>query len=340
VNARTATAAANANIALAKYWGKRDVAGNVPATPSLSLTLMGLETITRVTFDDATKADRFTLDGAESIGRPLERVVAMLDAVRARAKTNARAVVESRNSFPTASGLASSASGFAALARASTAALGLDVDAKELSRIARRASASAARSVFGGFVALGTEDDAAAEPIAPPSHWPIAMVVAATTFDAKPIGSTEAMERTRATSPYWDAWIADSPKIAGEIRSAIQARDLQRLGDAVEASAMRMHACAMSARPAIVYWTDATMRLLAEVRAMRAKGIGAWATIDAGPHVKIVCDGDDASSIAERVSSLSVRVIVARPGEGVRVLREAREACEEREERERLGGER
>jgi diphosphomevalonate decarboxylase len=193
-----------------------------------------------------------------------------------------------------------------------------------LSRIARRASASAARSVFGGFVALGTDDDAAAEPIAPPSHWPIAMVVAATTVGAKAIGSTEAMERTRASSPYWDAWIADSPKIAGEIRSAILARDLQSLGEAAEASAMRMHACAMAARPSIVYWTDATMRLLAEVRAMRAKGIGAWATIDAGPHVKIVCAGDDASSIAERVAPLCVRAIVARPGEGVRCVRDVR----------------
>ena len=322
MTSRSALAAANANIALAKYWGKREVAGNVPATPSVSLTLMGLETTTRVTFDGSLKGDVFSLDGAEASGRPLERVSRMLDEVRARAKTNLRAIVESRNSFPTASGLASSASGFAALARASTAALGLDVDAEDLSRIARRASASAARSVFGGFVALGTEDDAAAEPIAPPSHWPLAMVVAATTLDAKPIGSTEAMERTRATSPYWEAWIANSPKIAGEIRSAVLARDLQRLGDAVEASAMRMHACAMSARPAIVYWTDATLRLLAEVRTMRAKGIGAWATIDAGPHVKILCEGKDASSIAERVSDLCVRTLVARPGDGVRLVRD------------------
>jgi diphosphomevalonate decarboxylase len=322
MSARSAVAVASANIALAKYWGKRDVPGNVPATPSVSLTLRGLETTTRVTFDDASRGDRFSLDGAEAMGRPLERVVKMLDEVRARAKTSARALVESRNDFPTASGLASSASGFAALARASTAALGLDVDAKGLSRLARRASASAARSVFGGFVALGTEDDAAAEPIAPPSHWPIAMVVAATTLDAKPVGSTEAMERTRASSPYWDAWIADAPKIAGEIRSAILVRDLERLGDAVEASALRMHACAMGARPPVVYWSDATMRLLAEVRALRAKGIGAWATIDAGPHVKIVCAGDDASSIAERVSDLCVRTIVARPGEGVRLVRD------------------
>jgi diphosphomevalonate decarboxylase len=149
------------------------------------------------------------------------------------------------------------------------------------------------------------------------------MVVAATTLAAKSIASTEAMEATRATGAYWDAWIADSPKITAEIRSAVLARDLQKLGDATEASAIRMHACAMSARPPIVYFTDATMRLLAEVRAMRAKGTGAWATMDAGPHVKILCASDDASKVAERVSDLCVRTIVARPGEGVRVVRES-----------------
>lgn len=320
MSARSATSKANANIALAKYWGKKAISGNVPATPSVSITLDGLETTTRVTFDDALAADRFTLDGVAQSDRSLARVARMLDEVRAVAKTNARADVQSTNGFPTASGLASSASGFAALACASIAAAGVDVDARELSRIARRASASAARSVFGGFVALGTEDDAAAEPIAPASHWPLAMIVAATTLEAKAIGSTQAMEQTRATSPYYDAWIADSPKIAGEIRSAILARDLQKLGDATEASAMRMHACAMSARPPIVYWTAATMRLLYEVRALRASGVGAWATIDAGPHVKILCADADAKTIAERVAPLCVRTIVARPGEGARVV--------------------
>ena len=320
MSAHTATALAHPNIALAKYWGKRSIAGNVPATPSVSVTLGGLDTRTTVTFDEALTADVLSLDGVTQAGRPLARVTAMLDELRALAGTRTRASVSSVNGFPTASGLASSASGFAALARAGSAALRLSLDDALLSRIARRASASAARSVLGGFVALGTEDDAAAEPVAAASHWSLAVVVAAATLDAKPIGSTEAMERTRTTSPFYAAWLEDAPALAAEVRAAILARDLQRLGEAAEASAMRMHACALAARPAIAYWTPPTLALLAEVRALRARGLGVWATIDAGPHVKALCSGDDAARVDEALHPWCVRTFIAHPGEGARVI--------------------
>ncbi|MEO7092511.1 MAG: diphosphomevalonate decarboxylase [Polyangiales bacterium] len=320
---RSATAIAHPNIALAKYWGKRPTEGNVPATPSVSVTLSGLSTRTNVTFDDQLSDDDLVLGGAPVTGKPRDRVRALLDEVRALAKVKARARVVTDNDFPTASGLASSASGFAALARAATAALQLDVAPAALSRIARRASASAARSVFGGFVALGTEDDAEAEPLADVSHWAVAIVVAAVTHGEKAIGSTEAMERTRRTSPYYPAWLDDAPKLAAEVRAAILARDLEKLGTAAEASALRMHACALAASPAIVYWTAATLELLAAVRAMRADGLSAWATIDAGPHVKILCAASDAPKIVARVQALCVRTIVASPGEGARIVEAA-----------------
>ena len=323
--ARTATAIAHPNIALAKYWGKRaplEGGGNVPATPSVSVTLDGLSTRTAIAFDDRLPEDELVLGGARTEGKPRDRVSKLLDEVRALAHTRCRARVVSDNDFPTASGLASSASGFAALARAATAALGLDVDGAELSRIARRASASAARSIFGGFVALGTEDDPAAIPLARASHWSLAVVVAAVTAGEKPVSSTEGMERTRRTSPYYAAWIDDAPKLAAEVRAAILARDLEKLGTAAEASALRMHACAHAASPAIVYWSGATIELLAMVRALRAEGISAWATIDAGPHVKILCAAADATKIAARVQPLCVRTIVARPGEGARLVQE------------------
>ena len=320
----SATAIAHPNIALAKYWGKRAPreanGGNVPATPSVSLTLAGLQTRTTVTFDESLIEDQLELDGALVVGKPRQRVQALLDELRALAHTKHHAYVVSDNDFPTASGLASSASGFAALVRASSAALHLDLENDALSRIARRASASAARSVFGGFVALGTEDDAPAIPVARASHWTLSVVVAAVTTGAKPIGSTDGMERTRLTSPYYAAWLDDAPKVATEVRAAILARDLEKLGTAAEASAMRMHACAHAANPAIVYWTSATLELLAAVRALRAEGISAWATIDAGPHVKILCATDDAPKVVGRVAPLCVRTIVASPGEGARVV--------------------
>jgi diphosphomevalonate decarboxylase len=316
---RTVTAVAHANIALAKYWGKRELAGNVPATPSVSMTLAGLSTRTTVSLFDGHE-DELVLGGEPQTGKPLARISKLLDELRARARSGARARVVTANDFPTASGLASSASGFAALAIAGAAAFGLDLDRATLSRIARRASASAARSLLGGFVALGTEDDAAAEPIAPEDHWDVAIVVAATTLDRKPIGSTEAMERTRTTSPYYAAWIADAPTLAREIRESILARDLARLGAATEASALRMHACAMGAMPFILYWSPATIALVREVEAMRRGGIEAFATMDAGPHVKVLCRRADADAIATRLAPLAVRTIVARVGPAARIV--------------------
>jgi diphosphomevalonate decarboxylase len=311
-----ATAIAHPNVALAKYWGKRTVAGNVPATPSVSVSLGGLETRTTVEFDASLTADSLTLNGAPS---PLDRVTRLLDEVRVLTGIGHRARVTSTNDFPTASGLASSASGFAALALAATAAAGLECSPAELSRMARRASASAARSVFGGFVALGTEDDAAAEVVAPSSHWPIAVVVAAVTLAAKETGSTSGMDHCRATSPYYPAWVEDAPKVAARVRAAILARDLEKLGSAAEASALRMHACMMASDPALLYFQPATIELLRRVRALRAEGISAWATIDAGPHVKVVCLASESARVAERLASAAVRTIVAHVGEGARL---------------------
>ncbi len=322
MSARSSTSVASPNIALAKYWGKRGVPGNVPATPSVSITLSGLTTRTSVTFDDDLEHDVFVLGGNETKGTPLERVTKLLDELRAHAETRARARVVSDNDFPTASGLASSASGFAALARAATKALGLSLDDVALSRVARRASASAARSIFGGFVGLGTEDDAAAMPLASSSHWELRVVVAAVTTSAKPISSTTAMERTRTSSPYYEAWVADAPELAREVREAVLARDLERLGVAAEASALRMHACALAAGPGIVYWTGRTLELIETVRSLRKEGIAAYFTIDAGPHVKVLCDARDAETVELKLRPLAVRTIITRPGEGARTMDE------------------
>src|SRR5262245_19416619 len=148
----SATSVAHPNIALVKYWGKRPGTQNVPAVPSLSVTLDGLTTRTRVTFDTDLEADAIVRNGASVDD---SRVIACLDRLRSRAGRSAlRANVETTNDFPTAAGLASSASGFAALVTAADAALGLGSSAAERSVEARIASASAARSVYGGFVSL------------------------------------------------------------------------------------------------------------------------------------------------------------------------------------------
>jgi diphosphomevalonate decarboxylase len=322
-----ATALAHPNIALAKYWGKREVPGNVPATPSVSLTLDGLATTTVVRFDASLAADRFTLGGVAVQGESRARVTRLLDEVRGLASLEAFAHVDSVNDFPTASGLASSASGFAALAVAATSAAGVDLDEAATSRLARRASASAARSILGGFVTLGTEDDAAANELVDARGWDVALVVAAVNDEAKDVASTDGMKQTRATSPFYDAWTADAPRVAAQVRAAIHARDLESLGRATEASAMRMHATAIASDPALIYWVPRTLDLLREVRVMRREGVGAWATIDAGPHVKVLCAARDAGAIADRLRPLCARTIVAKPGRGARRVATASEVA-------------
>jgi diphosphomevalonate decarboxylase len=304
------TARAHANIALVKYWGKRDSARNLPAAGSLSLTLDALTTVTTVRFDPALTVDRMTLDGAPATGPVLARTSAWLDHVRARAGTTAHATIDTVNHFPTASGLASSASGFAALAVAATRAAGLDLAAPELSRLARLGSGSAARSIFGGFVRMrAADDDAFAAPIASPAAAALAararMVVAVVGGGAvKSHGSRDAMEHCAATSPLYAGWLAVVPADLATAEAAIADADLDGLGAVAEASALAMHAAAIASRPAVVYWQPATVALLAAVRALRDAGVPAWATIDAGPHVKILTDDAHAAEVAGRVRAV------------------------------------
>jgi diphosphomevalonate decarboxylase len=284
------TAEARSNIALVKYWGKRDAALNLPAAGSLSLTLDGLVTTTLVVLDDALAADEFILGGALQSGEPLARVAAFLDLVRGPADPRAR--VESVNSFPTASGLASSASAFAALALAATRAYRRELGPTDLSALARRGSGSAARSIFGGLVLMRAEGWA--EPL---DDWDLRLVIAVAGGGAKDVLSRAGMERTSATSPLYAGFLATVPDDLIAARDAIARRDLEALGEVAERSALTMHASALAARPAVVYWRGATVEALHAVRALRRHGIGAWATIDAGPHVKVLCTPDDADRV-------------------------------------------
>ena len=322
-----ATAVAGTNIALVKYWGKRDEALNLPATGSLSLTLDRLGTRTRVAFDGGDGArDRVTLDGAPASEKVASRVTAFLDRVRARAGISARATVVTDNSVPTASGLASSASGFAALALAATGAAGLALSPTELSVLARLGSGSAARSIFGGFVEMapGTRadgSDAAAHSLDVGVGWNVRLVVAITAAGEKALGSTAAMRRTAETSPYYEAWVRGVDGDLAAARAAIGARDLAALGAVAERSAMRMHASAMAAEPPILYWNPATIAAMARVRALRAEGTSAFFTIDAGPHVKVLCDAGQSEAVAAALAETPgvLRTLIAAPGSGARL---------------------
>jgi len=277
-----AIATAHPNIALSKYWGKRDTGGNVPATPSLSVSLAGLSTTTTVTFDPRLTSDSLEINGVEV---DATRASALLDRVRAANGEQTFARVVSKNDFPTASGLASSASGFAALALAATRAGGLDWSAGRVAFLARQSSASAARSVLGGFVELDGEQ---ARTVAPKTALDLRVLVCVTTEEKKATSSTDGMLRTMAESPYYGAWLEEAPKIHHALRDALLAGDFDRVGALAEKSALAMHASAIAA--GIVYWNAATLAAMSEVHAL-----GAYFTIDAGPHVKCLVKSGDAN---------------------------------------------
>jgi diphosphomevalonate decarboxylase len=322
---RAARARARANIALAKYWGKSDDALNLPAVPSVSITLEPLVTETTVVFDDTLDADAFVLDGAAAEPGEVARVVALLDEVRALAGLAARARVESVNHFPTAAGLASSASGFAALAAAASRAAGLDEPLGVLSARARRASASAARSIFGGYVELPAgargDDALAAAPIAGPEHWDLRVVVAVTAVGRKAVGSRRGMSESRETSVYWEAWVEQAGALTAGIKRAIVERDIERLVPRVEQSFFAMHAVAMTASPSILYWQPASVAALNTVRQLRAEGVAVCPTMDAGPHVKAICRAADVPRVQQALEATDgvLRTLVAAPGPGIEV---------------------
>lgn len=320
----SARARARSNMALVKYWGKRDDALVLPFTGSLSMTLDALATETSVTFTGEPAEDVLLLDGEPARPGETRRATMLLDLVRERVERLGAARVESRNSFPTAGGLASSASGFAALAAAATWAAGLDPGARELSILARRASGSACRSVLGGFVewTQGVRpdgSDSVAEQVLPEDAWDVAMAIAIVDTGRKEHSSRDAMRESVRTSPYFPAWVETTRRDLDGVRAAVRARDLERTGAIAERSFLQMHAVAMTAEPAAIFWKPATLALLERVRTLRAGGIGAWATIDAGPHVAVLCAGPEVERVRAALATVdSVReVVVARPGPGV-----------------------
>ncbi len=298
-----AVATAHSNIALAKYWGKQEVEHNRPAVPSLSMTLDAMFTTTSVTFDTQLEVDTIELGGNALSDGPQKRVVTLLDRVRQEAGIATRARVSSSNNFPTAAGLASSASGFAALALAAREAAGLPRDNEKVSVLARRSSASAARSIFGGYVALDAGESAARQ-VATAEHFPLELLVAVTQEGPKHTGSTEGMSHTRDTSPYYTAWIEHAPLLARQIEAAVLAADLEQLGPLVEQSALQMHASMWAAAPAIVYFSPATLSVMECVASLRRKGYLAYYTMDAGPHVKVITAPNDALAVRGALESV------------------------------------
>ena len=329
---RSATYEAPPNIALVKYWGVRDRALAIPYNSSLSVTLDRLRSRTTVTFDPSLRDDRVELNGVVATGGVRDGVVRFLNRVRERARVDTRADVRSENNFPTASGLASSASGFAALAGASTAALGLRYSSRELSRLARFGSGSASRSVFGGFVEwrAGTRSDGLdcyARSVYGPDHWPelADVVLLVRGAPAKEVRSADAMQSTVATSPAYAQRLTEVPGRLRRIRSAIGARDARRLFPLVMEECDSFREVCETTRPSLDYLTSTSRAILGEVRAVNreaSRPVAAY-THDAGAHVHVFTLRRDVSAVRRRLARLPgvERTLLVRPGPGGRRVR-------------------
>ncbi len=320
----SAEAVARTNIALVKYWGKADTARNLPATGSLSLTLDGLWTRTRVAVDPDLDGDAVLLDGRPAPAAVRQRTSGFLDLLRRAAGRRDPLRIESRNNFPTAAGLASSASGFAALTLAAARALGIEADPSELADWARCGSGSAPRSLLGGFaeLALDGRGGCRLEQLAAAEDWDLRLVVALCDSGPKAVGSTTGMERSRRTSPYYTGWLDSHPADLDRARSAVAERDLDALGRVAEASCFKMHALAMSAEPPLIYFQPATLAAVRRVWQLRAEGLAGYVTIDAGPHVKVLCAPAAAEPLAEALGAVAgvQRVLVEQPGAAAEVV--------------------
>lgn len=322
-----ATAVACSNIAFIKYWGKRDEALRLPLNSSLSMALSQATTTTTVAFDSHLTEDMVSIDGQPAPAPTRLRVLRHLDRIRRMVKIDKRARVASCNSFPRDAGLASSASGFAALTLAATRAAGLELSLQELSRLARLGSGSAARSIPGGFVEWHAGQDhesSYAEQLAPPHHWPeLRDIVAVLEGTPKPVSSTQGMALAQ-TSPHLATRLALIPERLEQARRAILDRDLTALGEVSEEEAIELHLIAMSSRPPIFYWRPATLALIHRVLAWRSEGLAVYFTLDAGPNVHLLCEEKDAESIVamlERMAEVR-QIIINAPGPGAHLCPE------------------
>lgn len=317
-------ARAHANIALIKYWGKKNDELVLPMNSSLSLTLDCFYTETEVVFDDNIEGDFFYLNNSIQDKNATDKVSKFLDLFRNKVGINTPAIVKSINYVPTAAGLASSASGFAALAAAANIASGLNYGPKELSMCARQGSGSATRSIYGGFVEWqkGTsEGDSYAIEIDDAS-WDIGMVVVVVNKREKAVSSREGMKTTVATSPFYKAWVESAGEDLRQIKIAIKNRDFEQMGSIAESNGLKMHATMLGANPPLSYWEPESVVVMQIVRELRSEGIACYFTMDAGPNVKIICRLSQSNIIKTRLEQIfkSEQIIVTGPGPGIIVL--------------------
>ena len=317
---------AHTNIALIKYWGKRNDDLFLPMNSSLSLTLDAFYTDTEVILDNELKSDVFYLDNEKQGIKETEKITNFLNLFRKTANIETKACVKSYNHVPTAAGLASSASAFSALAGAMNEATKLNLDLKTLSTYARRGSGSATRSIYGGLVEwdMGQDDNSDSSHAIPidDASWDLGMIVVAVNTGRKKLSSRIGMKQTIETSPFYTSWVETATSDLTKMKDAIKRKDFITLGEITESNGMKMHATMLGAFPPISYWEPDSVKAIQKVKEIRDTGLPCYVTMDAGPNVKILCKESDMVKIEEYLLKEFKReqIIPTKVGEGIKIL--------------------
>lgn len=317
------TAIAHPNIAFIKYWGKKEDELRLPANGSISMNLDGLTTTTTVEFSEAYEKDSIMID-KENLFEEADRVIKHLDRIRALANITTKAKVISENSFPSGTGLSSSASGFAALSVAASYAAGLDISEKELSILARQGSGSACRSIPDGFVEWldgATSEDSYATTIFPASHWDIVDIVAVVSQEKKEVSTSKGMGGAD-TSPFFETRQKHMTQKIADMKDAIKNKDFTVFGEITEAEALEMHAIMLTQKISLIYWSVGTLQLMKHVKKWRAGGLECYFTINTGQDIHILCQSKDSGALQGKLKEVPevTRVLLSRAGMGARVI--------------------
>lgn len=324
-----ATAHANINVALTKYWGKRDKKLHLPQNGSVSVTFNNYGTTTTVEFSDKYKNDSFILDGDDlTEGKEFSRVVKSLDLIREKANISLKAKVISHNKVITAAGLASSASGGAALVAAATKAAGLQLSPEEVSILTRRNSGSATRSIMGGFVEWVKGEkangfDSVAKQVVDENYWPEFRIIATIiNTNQKKVKSRAGMEQTVNTCPFYDGWLKEAQRDIDTVKQAIKDKNFSKLGEISEYSTLKMHSMMMTTKPAIIYWDPATLAVIHSIIQWRSEGLKSYFTMDAGPQVKVFCLQKDVKKLQQKIENIPgvKQTIVCKIGKGIEYI--------------------
>ncbi|UBV34342.1 diphosphomevalonate decarboxylase [Staphylococcus xylosus] len=320
-------ASAHTNIALIKYWGKADETYIIPMNNSLSVTLDRFYTETKVTFDESYTKDTLILNGQVVEENEAVKISKFMDIVRELGGTSAHAYIESENYVPTAAGLASSASAYAALAAACDKALNLGLTGKALSRLARRGSGSASRSIYGGFVEWekGHDDETSYSFPVEADNWEndLAMIFVVINNKSKKVSSRAGMSLTRDTSRFYQYWLDHVDEDITAVKHAINQKDFKQLGEVIEANGLRMHATNLGSQPPFTYMVDDSYLVMDIVHQCREAGYPCYFTMDAGPNVKILVEKKNQQAVMDALyKSFDEAQIIASDiiGTGVEII--------------------